>query len=144
MTALRIAMFGSSLVSSYWNGAATYYRGIVLALAARGHRITFYEPDIYERQGRALLHANQKDAALAAYQQALTLRPQNPALKEILRTLRGEDSSTGTPEAFVLAPLLKEKNVPHIWHVDEHAHDFQHWKKGLYNFCQLTFKPTAK
>ena len=39
---------------------------------------------------------------------------------------------------------LKEKNVPHIWHVDEHAHDFQHWKKGLYNFCQLTFKPTAK
>jgi enterochelin esterase-like enzyme len=39
---------------------------------------------------------------------------------------------------------LKEKNVPHIWHVDEHAHDFQHWKKGLYNFAQLIFKPTTK
>jgi enterochelin esterase-like enzyme len=39
---------------------------------------------------------------------------------------------------------LKEKNVPHIWHVDEHAHDFQHWKKGLYNFSQLLFKPNAK
>jgi enterochelin esterase-like enzyme len=39
---------------------------------------------------------------------------------------------------------LKEKNVPHIWHVDEHVHDFQHWKKGLYNFSQLIFKPTAK
>jgi len=38
---------------------------------------------------------------------------------------------------------LKEKNVPHIWHVDEHAHDFQHWKKGLYNFSQL-FKPTTR
>jgi enterochelin esterase-like enzyme len=37
---------------------------------------------------------------------------------------------------------LKEKNVPHIWDVDEHAHDFQHWKKGLYNFSQLIFKPT--
>jgi PelA/Pel-15E family pectate lyase len=24
---------------------------------------------------------------------------------------------------------LKEKNVPHIWNVDDHAHDFQHWKK---------------
>jgi enterochelin esterase-like enzyme len=35
---------------------------------------------------------------------------------------------------------LKEKNVPHIWHVDEHAHDFQHWRKGLYNFSQLIFK----
>jgi enterochelin esterase-like enzyme len=39
---------------------------------------------------------------------------------------------------------LKEKNVPHIWHVDEHAHDFQHWKKGLYNFSQLLFKPSTK
>jgi len=47
---LDIAFFGSSLVSAYWNGAATYYRGIVKALAARGHRITFYEPDAYERQ----------------------------------------------------------------------------------------------
>ena len=37
---------------------------------------------------------------------------------------------------------LKEKNVPHIWHVDDHAHDFEHWKKGLYNFSQLIFKPT--
>jgi enterochelin esterase-like enzyme len=35
---------------------------------------------------------------------------------------------------------LKEKNVPHIWHVDDHAHDFEHWKKGLYNFSQLIFK----
>lgn len=47
---LDIAFFGSSLVSAYWNGAATYYRGIVRALAARGHRVTFYEPDAYDRQ----------------------------------------------------------------------------------------------
>ena len=47
---MNIAFFGSSLVSSYWNGAATYYRGLVKALAARGHVITFYEPDAYERQ----------------------------------------------------------------------------------------------
>ncbi len=39
---------------------------------------------------------------------------------------------------------LKEKNVPHIWHVDDHAHDFQHWKKALYQFSQLIFKPTTK
>lgn len=47
---MRIAFFGSSLVSTYWNGAATYYRGILRALAQRGHRITFYEPDAFERQ----------------------------------------------------------------------------------------------
>ncbi len=47
---LNIAFFGSSLVSAYWNGAATYYRGIIRALYERGHNITFYEPDAYERQ----------------------------------------------------------------------------------------------
>jgi spore maturation protein CgeB len=47
---MNIAFYGSSLVSAYWNGAATYYRGIIRALAARGHRVTFYEPDAYERQ----------------------------------------------------------------------------------------------
>lgn len=36
---------------------------------------------------------------------------------------------------------LKEKKVPHTWHVDEHNHDFQHWKKALYQFSQMIFKP---
>jgi spore maturation protein CgeB len=47
---MNIAFFASSLLSAYWNGAATYYRGIVRALHERGHRITFYEPDAYDRQ----------------------------------------------------------------------------------------------
>ncbi|VTU41233.1 hypothetical protein H4CHR_05968 [Variovorax sp. PBS-H4] len=47
---MDIAFFGSSLVSAYWNGAATYYRGIVRALHGRGHRVRFYEPDAYGRQ----------------------------------------------------------------------------------------------
>jgi len=33
---MKIAFYGSSLVSSYWNGAATYYRGIIRDLARRG------------------------------------------------------------------------------------------------------------
>jgi spore maturation protein CgeB len=45
-----IAMFGSSLVSAYWNGAATYYRGVIKALNDCGYHVTFYEPDAYERQ----------------------------------------------------------------------------------------------
>ena len=47
---MKIAFYGSSLLSSYWNGAATYYRGILHALAQRGHDITFYEPDAFDRQ----------------------------------------------------------------------------------------------
>jgi spore maturation protein CgeB len=47
---VKIAFYGSSLLSSWWNGAATYYRGLLRDLAARGYEITFYEPDAYERQ----------------------------------------------------------------------------------------------
>jgi spore maturation protein CgeB len=47
---MRIAFYGSSLLSSYWNGAATYYRGVIRELARYGHRTTFYEPDAYGRQ----------------------------------------------------------------------------------------------
>src|SRR5215211_1365636 len=47
---MKIAFFGSSLVSAYWNGAATYYRGIIRAMHERGHQVTFYEPDAYDRQ----------------------------------------------------------------------------------------------
>ncbi|MDQ3849642.1 MAG: glycosyltransferase [Actinomycetota bacterium] len=47
---MRFAFFGSSLVSSYWNGACTYYRGLVRGLHDRGHEVTFYEPIAYRRQ----------------------------------------------------------------------------------------------
>src|SRR5437868_4971967 len=47
---MKLVLFGSSLVSAYWNGAATYYRGISKALHARGHQVVFVEPDLYERQ----------------------------------------------------------------------------------------------
>jgi spore maturation protein CgeB len=47
---MRIFVFGSSITSSYWNGAATYYRGIYRQLSSLGHQVTFAEPDAYGRQ----------------------------------------------------------------------------------------------
>lgn len=47
---MKLYVFGSSLTSSYWNGAATYYRGIYKNLDTLGYHITFAEPDIYQRQ----------------------------------------------------------------------------------------------
>ena len=47
---MKIFVFGSSLTSCYWNGAATYYRGIYKNLSRLGHEVTFAEPDIYNRQ----------------------------------------------------------------------------------------------
>jgi spore maturation protein CgeB len=61
MTRPRIAFYASSLVSAYWNGAATYYRGIVRALHDAGYDVTFYEPDAYDRQS----HRDIEDPAWA-------------------------------------------------------------------------------
>lgn len=36
---------------------------------------------------------------------------------------------------------LKEKNVPHIWHVDSGGHDWLVWKNDLYLFSQRIFRP---
>jgi spore maturation protein CgeB len=73
---MHIAFFASSLVSAYWNGAATYYRGLLRALAERGHTIAFYEPDAFERQAhrdiddpewaRVVVYPPRPEAALAA------------------------------------------------------------------------------
>jgi enterochelin esterase-like enzyme len=34
---------------------------------------------------------------------------------------------------------LKDKGVPHIWHVDGNAHDIPEWKAALYHFSQRVF-----
>jgi spore maturation protein CgeB len=44
---LDIAILGLSITSSWGNGHATTYRGLVRELARRGHRITFLERDVY-------------------------------------------------------------------------------------------------
>lgn len=47
---LNIVFFGSTLLSTYGNSVATYYRGIIRQLHQYGHRVTFYEPDISSRR----------------------------------------------------------------------------------------------
>src|SRR5947209_19024605 len=79
---MKIAFFPSSLLSAYWNGAATYYRGLIKALHNRGHHITVYEPDAYDRQKHrdiepppwadVVVYENYEEAALRALEQAST------------------------------------------------------------------------
>ncbi|WP_419808327.1 CgeB family protein [Sphingomonas sp.] len=76
---MKIAFYGSSLVSSYWNGAATYYRGILRALAGHGYDITFYEPDAFDRQ-------QHRDIDPPGYAKSVVY----PATTEGLRTVLAE------------------------------------------------------
>lgn len=47
---MKIFAFGASILTSYWNGAATYYRGNYKYLARLGHQITFASPDAFDRR----------------------------------------------------------------------------------------------
>jgi spore maturation protein CgeB len=64
---MKLTFFGSSIVSSYWNGAATYYRGLLRALDELGHQITFCEPDAYGRQQRRDLEEDPAYARVVVY-----------------------------------------------------------------------------
>ena len=46
MGKLDIVIFGLSITSSWGNGHATTYRGLVRELAKRGHKVTFLERDV--------------------------------------------------------------------------------------------------
>ena len=63
---LKISFFGSSLVSAYQNYPVAYYRGLIRALSERGHRITFYEPNIPDREKHRDI-ANPHWAKVVAY-----------------------------------------------------------------------------
>jgi spore maturation protein CgeB len=80
---MNIFVFGSSIVSSYWNGAATYYRGIYKALHHLGHHITFAEPDAYGRQQK-------RDEGDYSYVQSLVYAPGHD-LDAMLRLARQAD-----------------------------------------------------
>lgn len=46
MRQLNIVVFGLSITSSWGNGHATTFRGLIKALNKRGHRVTFFEKDV--------------------------------------------------------------------------------------------------
>ena len=119
---MNIAFFGSSLVSAYWNGAATYYRGLLKALHARGHAITFYEPDAYERQ-------QHRDIADPPYARVVVYENHPDAAQRALEAARGADlivkaSGVGVFDALLEAGVLALKNgANHVvfWDVDAPA-----------------------
>ena len=100
MTRPRIAFFGSSLVSAYWNGAATYYRGIVRALDEQGYDVTFYEPDAYDRQ-------QHRDIADPDWARIVVYRPEEEAVHEALEAARGADIVVKTSGVGVFDEVLE-------------------------------------
>jgi spore maturation protein CgeB len=147
-----IAFFGSSLVSAYWNGAATYYRGIIRALAERGFEVTFYEPDAYNRQQ----HRDIDDPAWAkVVVYSADQESDDNGVRHALHQARHADiivktSGVGVFDEFLEEAVLEHK-APHaqtvFWDVDapatlerleENAHDPFHALVSRYDMV-LTY-----
>lgn len=70
------------------------------------------------------------------------LVPDPAVVKEQLKLfwLSGGGKDGLLPISQGLHAYLKEKGVPHIWHVDGNGHDATHWRNSLYDFAQLIFR----
>jgi spore maturation protein CgeB len=119
---VKIAFYGSSLLSSWWNGAATYYRGLLRDLASRGYEITFYEPDAYERQ-------QHRDMEPQAWARSVVYPATPEGLRNVLAEARAADivvkaSGVGVFDDELISGIL-EHSSPHalkiFWDVDAAA-----------------------
>jgi spore maturation protein CgeB len=120
---VQIAFFGSSLVSAYWNGAATYYRGIIRALHGHGHRVTFYEPDAYDRQ-------RHRDLADPPWARVVVYSAEGlQGVEQALDDARGADviikaSGVGVHDEFLEGAVLERRSpgtLAVFWDVDAPA-----------------------
>ncbi len=118
---MKIFVFGSSITSSYWNGAATYYRGIYKHLSQLGHTIIFAEPDVYGRQQR-------RDAGDYSYVESLVYAtPQE--LPTVMERARDADliikhSGVGADDELLeraVAVEIKSDAMRAFWDVDAPA-----------------------
>lgn len=118
-----ISFFGSSLVSAYWNGAATYFRGMIKELHERGHEVVFYEPDAFDRQ-------KHRDMDTVPYAKSVVypVDDDNAALSKHLEEASLSDivikaSGVGVGDAFLEEQLLKLRRgqVCIFWDVDAPA-----------------------
>lgn len=117
---MKIFAFGSSIVSSYWNGAATYYRGCYKYLARLGHEITFAEPDAYGRQ-------QHRDTDDFSYVESVVYSP-GSGIDEMLARATGADvivkhSGIGVDDETLERRVLElgEDSVIAFWDVDAPA-----------------------
>jgi enterochelin esterase-like enzyme len=70
------------------------------------------------------------------------LVPDSTAVKEQLKLfwISGGNKDGLLPISQGFHTYLKEKGVPHIWHVDGNGHDATHWRNSLYYFAQMIFR----
>jgi spore maturation protein CgeB len=130
---MKIAFYGSSLLSSWWNGAATYYRGLLRDLATRGYEISFFEPDAFDRQ-------KHRDMDPPSWATSVVYPATQEGLRYVLGQARGADivvkaSGVGVFDDELIAGIVEHSRddaLKIFWDVDaaatleEMRHDESH------------------
>lgn len=117
---MNIFAFGSSILSCYWNGAATYYRGIYKYLAKRGHHVTFAEPDAFGRQ-------QHRDHYDSSYVDSIVYRPGLDVDRMLERASNADvvikHSGLGVDDDLLESRVLhlKRQAIVVFWDVDSPA-----------------------
>jgi spore maturation protein CgeB len=106
---MRLVIFGLSVSSSWGNGHAALWSGLIRALLAMGHQVTFFERDVP-------YYASNRDLAELPEGGTLVLYPDwHLALPTIRRALEAADVGMVTsycPDALLAAALLHDSCVP--------------------------------
>jgi spore maturation protein CgeB len=118
---MKIFAFGASILTSYWNGAATYYRGNYKYLARRGHTITFASPDAFDRR-------NHHDKGDFSFVDAIYYPPTSEGIDAMLAMAAEADvvvkhSGLGVDDALLERRVLElqPERVVLFWDVDAPA-----------------------
>ncbi len=116
MPQLRFVFFGLSITSSWGNGHATTYRGLVRELAARGHDVLFLERDVP-------WYANNRDLAEPPYGKTVLYRSVEEAKDRFARQVREADAvivGSYVPEGVPIGEwVVRQTNgVPAFYDID--------------------------
>lgn len=101
---MRLVIFGLTVSSSWGNGHATQWRGIISALGRRGHEVTFFERDVP-------YYARHRDLRALAGGRLVLYRDWDEVWTEARASVRNADASIVTsycPDAIAAADLLSE------------------------------------
>jgi spore maturation protein CgeB len=106
---MNLVIFGLSVSSSWGNGHAALWRGLIGALLDAGHKVTFFERDVpYYAENRDLTALPEGGTLVlyADWQEAL------PAMRRALQAADVGMVTSYCPDALAAAALLQDSGVP--------------------------------
>ncbi len=108
---MKLVIFGLSVSSSWGNGHAALWRGLIGALLASGHRVTFFERDVPYYAAHRDLHALPDGGELVLYDTW-----PDPRMRPALADADVAMVTSYCPDALAATTLLQESRALHCFY----------------------------